>query len=492
MLLFLGLLLASLYLWSYGDCLGAFFHFDDFWVLAAVDGIHIRSPLDVVQFFKPIHGFLLYRPISTLLYFYLIHLSFGYNPLAYHAIQIAFHVLNALLVYALADTLLLSRPLSLAAALIYATAPGHAIAACWNALFTVTGTAFFYFLGLWVWLRMDSRWRVPITFVVFIMALLSSEHAVSFPLVLTLASILLVSSPEWCRLVREQVAFYVVGGGYVAAKLYYLRYQLASAFPSPAAQAYARAGYEMSLRPQSLLTHLGEYVGFTVDAAYAIVDHQAAALGLGAVLAVLAAACVVCVLTRRWTARALRVGAFGLGTFIVALGPVLCLPNHRFSYYVGIAAFGLSVAIVAFAAALPRFSRPVQCLIVATVLSVHVFSTSAAVRRSEEFRFFDSFSTSAAGWLYAIAGRAARAPIDEVVIPRNQLTDMVFDVGHAHQLFLCARYQVHTVPIAQIQPRFDREILIEPSRVPRTDGIFRRWAWMREACSVQRRRESRD
>ena len=216
--------LGVLCFWSYRAFLWEFFHFDDYWVLAVAAQIHIHSLNDVAQFFRPVHGFLLYRPISTVFYFYALRAAFGYNPVGYHATQIAFHVLNGLLVYCISDRLLhSSRALGTATALVYATAPGHAIAACWIALFTVTGTAFLYFSGLLIWVGLDSRWRVPLTLLFFVLAMLASEHAVSFPLALTLVSVLVLRPVRWQQLLREQWAFYLIAGSYVAAKLYYVR-----------------------------------------------------------------------------------------------------------------------------------------------------------------------------------------------------------------------------------------------------------------------------
>jgi hypothetical protein len=53
MLVFAAALLAAFYLWSYGDCLGAFFLNDDYWVLRAANGIVLESPIDLAQFFRP-------------------------------------------------------------------------------------------------------------------------------------------------------------------------------------------------------------------------------------------------------------------------------------------------------------------------------------------------------------------------------------------------------------------------------------------------------
>jgi hypothetical protein len=450
-------------------------------VLGAARHINLRSALDVGQFFRlPGTGFLLYRPVSTTLYFYLLRLCFGYDPVAYHATQIGFHIINALLVYAIADSLFFSRGLALASALVYASAPGHAIAACWIALFTMTGTAFFYLLALWVWLRLDSRWRVPLTFVLFVVALLASEHAVSLPLVLTLAAILLQPGRGWRRCVREQAAFYAIACGYVGLKLYFFHYLLSDTFPRPAVQAYVLSGYGVSLEPLSILRHLGHYVGFAIDLAYAAVESDTWALAAGVLIVALAVVATGCVAAGRWTARSLRVAAFGLDLFIVALGPVLVLPRHMFSYYVGIAAAGMALALIGFAHAFRGARRVAPSLIVGATLAMHGFSTATVVRQSQEFQFFSNFSRSASRWLYTLAVEAPPHGVEEVVVPLNQLTALVFGAAEAHKLFLCAPYRVTTAPaIDEVKPATGRLILRRPLPLPRSDTA----GWLRHSCS---------
>jgi len=94
---------AVFYVLSYGDATGTFFSADDYWVMADAADVHMRGPLDVVQFFVPGHnGFALYRPLSTVAYFYVLHGLFGYDPAGYHAAQLTLNVIDAALVYAIA------------------------------------------------------------------------------------------------------------------------------------------------------------------------------------------------------------------------------------------------------------------------------------------------------------------------------------------------------------------------------------------------------
>jgi len=485
-------------IWTYSDCLGSFFHFDDFWVLAAAAHIPPHSLSQLWRVFEPIHGFLLYRPLSTVLYFFTLREAFGYDPVGYHAVQIAFQALNGLLVYAIADSILFSRPLAAAAALIYVTAPGHALAACWVALFTMTGTTFLYFFAVWVWVRLDSRWRFPLTFLLFCLALLASEHAVSLPLTLTATSLLLTQRSGMGsqttpaagpghrkeaarggaarRTWRELAAFYLVGGSYVVAKLYYMRYGLAGAFPDPAARAYVEAGYHVSFEPVSILRHLGRYCTFTIDLLYDRAQSDTAALFLGVCVVLVAAGATVAVAMDWRKARPLRVAAFGLDVFIIGLAPVLVLPEHFYSYYVGIAAMGMALAIVGVTAALPRVSRLAPWVAVALIMAVHMGSTAMSVRASTEFRFLRSFSESAARWLYTLRQHADDAGVAEVVVPESGLTDLVFNTGKAHQLFLCADYQVVTAKdMRTVEPTKGRLILVQPDPLPSALKGSRPW-----------------
>src|SRR5690242_1282361 len=98
--------LGTFYYASYRDALHGFFVLDDYWVMSAASRIEIRSPLDVVQFGVPVPDFSLYRPLSTVGYFSFLREAWGYDPFAYHATHLAFHVLNALLAYGIAARLL--------------------------------------------------------------------------------------------------------------------------------------------------------------------------------------------------------------------------------------------------------------------------------------------------------------------------------------------------------------------------------------------------
>src|SRR5205085_2081154 len=244
----------------YGDALGGFFYLDDYWELSRINSISVRSIGDIARLFEPFPSFLLYRPISTMVFYHLLRLAFGYNPFAYHATLIAFHVLNGVLVFFIGRHLFRSRTGGFLTSMLYAMAPGHMLAVYWMALFTMTGTAFFFFLALVAWFCMPGRWRVPTTFVLFLVALLSSEHAISLPLVLTASAILIDEDRDWKRLLRTQAPFYVVAVCYAGVKLWYIGHAVPIQL--------AADPYRPTLNPINILRQLGQYVGYAINLFY--------------------------------------------------------------------------------------------------------------------------------------------------------------------------------------------------------------------------------
>ena len=475
--------LAVFYTWSYFDCLRAFFFLDDFWIIRATAGIEIHTPLDLLQFFRPVPppSFLLYRPITTVVYFFLLRTLFDYHPVLCHATQLAFHVMNAVLVLGITWRVVRSLPLAVAAAFIYATAPGHALAVYWIAVFNMTGTAFFYLLALWLWLAPNGSRRVGSVFVVFIITLLAGEHAVTLPIVLTLTDLLLAPQRNWRRLCREQAPFYVVAGAYATAKIYYARYML----PIPVAAAVSTF-YRTTHDPSVILQSLGRYLGFGLDVAYALHDADVWPLVVGAALLLAAVASTIVVLSVKAAPRPVRVIALGLDVFLVTLGPVLILQDHQQPYYIGIASVGLSLAVAGLLSSVPLRHGTAAAMVIALVLSVHVFYIRPLQQQPQIFQLFVGGSETSAGWLYALAN-AATDGVSEVVIPENAVTKSVFELNEAHRFLLCAPYTVRLSANILTEAPAPGRLIIPTVTLPRNlPRASRSWASLRRNCRTQR------
>jgi hypothetical protein len=176
-----------------------------------------------------------------------------------------------------------------------------------------------------------------------------------------------------------------------------------------------------------------------------------------------------------------RLVSFGLTLFGTALGPVLILPNHVYSYYIGTAAAGFSLALVGAVDFLPlRARRLCTWLLIPAALVVYAV-TIGAVRQSEEFRFFRSFTTASARWLYSVTVATATERTNEVVVPQSAVTEMIFDRWEAHRVLLCAGYEVRTTErIEDVPPAPRRAVILRPLDLP--SGEQRRWAWLPRRC----------
>src|SRR5262249_60541406 len=109
--------------------------------LDVADGLHVRTRLDVLRFFRPSPGFALYRPLTSVGYVWAAWSVLGLDPVRWTLAQLGLHVASAVLVCAIATRLLCSRPAGLATALVYASAPGHAPPGRSVAPVCMTGTA---------------------------------------------------------------------------------------------------------------------------------------------------------------------------------------------------------------------------------------------------------------------------------------------------------------------------------------------------------------
>ncbi|HLF18465.1 MAG TPA: tetratricopeptide repeat protein [Candidatus Omnitrophota bacterium] len=129
-----------------------------------------------------------YHPL-TMLSYALEYRFFGLNPKAYHATNMALHILNTLLVFVFVRILLANAEIALMAALLFGVHPLQVEPVAWISSRKDVLFMFFYLLGLMSYLQSLSktpaaRYAKPLTYVCFILSLLSKATAVTFGLVL--------------------------------------------------------------------------------------------------------------------------------------------------------------------------------------------------------------------------------------------------------------------------------------------------------------------
>jgi hypothetical protein len=472
------LVLVGVYALVHGDCVDTFFYLDDFPIMGQAS--EIRSLADAPRMLVPPTSFILYRPLGNVGYFVFLRALFGHDALGYHLAHLGFHVANAFLVYLIGVRLLRRRPAALAGAVVYATTPGLTLGACWIATWTMTGTALFYLLALLAWLgRDEAPWRRVATFACFVLALASSEHGLTLPLTLTAAGLLVDPPRPWRRLARELAPFYVVAAVYAGAKLFYVVFL----FPrlDPDVQTFIRWAYGVTFNPVAMLRHVGQYLGYSVSFVYPLAFAERSALVVGiAVVAIVIGTTVLAL--RRPAAPRLRATAFGLVLFAIALGPVMVLRDHLFSYYVGTAAAGAALALAAVLPAGGALRALAPVIVGVAALTVALTASRPRMRATGEFGMYSGYARQAASWLYTLT--QAAPGVREFVVPHEGVPHWVFNYGRAHKLLLCADYDVVTAKdLDAVAPAPGRVVVREPLPLPHPDDPPRRWPWLPRRCA---------
>ncbi|MFQ5801633.1 MAG: tetratricopeptide repeat protein [Candidatus Methylomirabilales bacterium] len=203
-----------------------------------------------------------YRPLTNLSY-YLDHRLWGMNPSGFHFTNLLLHILNTLLVFALASSLIGGRAIPCLAALFFTAHPVHT-----ESLDLVQGrtdllSGLFFLSSLLLFIRLTQRRREQDSFVLyaasllaFFLALLSKEMAVTLPLILFLYSFLFFRPPgrEGQRFLNPwlfSAPFFVVLGIYLLLRVWIL------GVPSiPPANLLSFLFPRLLLIPRLLITYL--------------------------------------------------------------------------------------------------------------------------------------------------------------------------------------------------------------------------------------------
>jgi hypothetical protein len=420
----LSLLLVLYAMARYGDGVLDFFFLDDFWLLRSAVMADRQHGGRVSMLLMPSHmGFVLYRPLTQIAYFAALRLLFGLDATGFHLMQILVFAGNAILALAVARRLTASWMRGFAVALLYAAAPGHAVAVYWVAAFTMVGTAFVVFGAMLWWLSTDGWVRAVGCAVLQVIALLCSEHAAVLALLLALMAVFGRERASAVGALRQLGPASAVDLAYVTAKLWYFRMVAAPLGP-----------YSMRFNGIDWLQGLGRYGAASLNAATLAELGGPQATTFGALIVLGAAAAIALALAgyARW-----RVVALGLGLFIVSLCPVLPLTAHYYDYYVGIAAFGMALGIVGLCDAIdPCRGGALAVGLALAVIALDLFTCERAARDNEVLRNVFAGQRASADLLMNLSATRQTVGVDaELSIGRSPVTGYVLDQGHAQEVF---------------------------------------------------------
>lgn len=213
--------LALVTLITYHSVLGLNFYGDDYSFLEAAGRM---SPGDYLRFyFDPIAQTGWYRPVQGVL-FGIEWLAFGSNPMGYHAVNLAIHLCNALLIFVLIARLRRFTRIGFLSSLIWLGLPLFGVAVFWpgDADFLLT---FFYLLAVLFWIAFLQtklrRWQI-ISIVALLFALTTKEFGVTIPITYFLLDRFVIGDHDVSIpvLIKRYIPFVPVYAMYIPLELY--------------------------------------------------------------------------------------------------------------------------------------------------------------------------------------------------------------------------------------------------------------------------------
>lgn len=197
---------------------GAYFFEDDFQWLASRAMFHPSHlfNLDLFDHF--------YRPVVEL-YFWVGVRLFDGSPVVLHVSTVLLHMINAIILMALAQRFSGNIRYGFHTALFFAVMPGYIEAIAWVGALAEAVGAFFGMLAIYVWLeyrRAGETWRAIAAALLYAVALLTHESSVVFLAIIGLADLAFGTAwvdmrdlKRWPRLVRDYLPFVLLTAAYL-------------------------------------------------------------------------------------------------------------------------------------------------------------------------------------------------------------------------------------------------------------------------------------
>ena len=157
-----------------------FYTNDDFFFLKISQAGNIPDFINFFNILKGPDGFGVYRPLTTQVFYYIGEKLFGTNPFYLHTISFLFFFGVIYLVYRLIKEIGGGEKTALIAAFLYAVSATHFGHLYYLATFQELGMSFFVLLSCLSFLRNKK----PLSFIFFVLALMSKETAVITPFLL--------------------------------------------------------------------------------------------------------------------------------------------------------------------------------------------------------------------------------------------------------------------------------------------------------------------
>lgn len=333
-----------------------FFTHDDFFLLK-ISNIHsLKEFFTFFSLFKSPEGLGMYRPLSMQSFYFLAWKVFKLNPLGLHIISFLTFFILVYLVYDLSYILSGKIATSLITTFVYAVSSSHFAHLYFLGVYQELSMSVFFLLALIFSVRFwrQKRKRLYLlSFLFFILSLLSKETATVLPLVLVIVYFYLGRLKKNSLLSLKHFLLSLFPFILILSLYFYMRF---SYYGFPKGDSYV---WQISPR---ILNTLFWYFLWSFNIPEFVIDFVGPGLKINLVpliywrwylipilfLVLLCFSFLAIALSKSVKIRKIRMGImFCLLWFLTTLLPVVFLPLHKFAYYLTLplfsVAFGVSV-----------------------------------------------------------------------------------------------------------------------------------------------------
>jgi hypothetical protein len=327
--------------------LTSFYTHDDFFLLKISNA---KSFSDFIGFFNLIQspeGLGMYRPLA-MQSFYLLARLFDLNPLPLHIISFLTLFGIIYLVYLITTKLTNNVPLSLFTAFLYAVSSSHFSHLYFLGVYQELAVALFILLSVYFFAKyLDGGLKeYVLSFLFFILALLSKETAVITPVLFVLVCLyrkVLGSKQNWDKLPKAVLPMIFLLGGYLYLRFNYYGFPQGDSYVIDISPRilntlfwYGMWSFNM---PEMLVDFIGP--GFDINIAPLLTWKTYILISLISFVLIVILAGISKLIILKRDKKLIQHVLFGILWFVITLTPVVIYPWHKFSYYLTLPLFGV-------------------------------------------------------------------------------------------------------------------------------------------------------
>jgi hypothetical protein len=364
-----------------------FFTNDDFFFLNIARANNLGEFLNFFSLSKGPDGFGMYRPLTTQVFYFLSRSLFNLSPFPLHIISFIFFFGVIYLVYRLVIELIKDEKVAMLSALLYAVSATHFGQLYYLAAFQELGVTLFVLMSCLMFIKNNNL----LSFVFFILALMSKETAIVTPVLLGLIYFYRktngIKVQSFKKLVIVFLPFLITLLAYV-----YIRF---ASYGFATGDSYI---WNFSLR--KLINTSFWYLLWSLNIPESLVDFVGSGLTINSnlfvfwgnqirpilILFLIQAIVLIYVLLRSILSRNNmnkntnnRVSTFCITWFFVSLMPVIFLPLHKFTFYLTI-----PLIAVVFRIAYILVANQVNRVVIGIFLSVWTITSVLTLRFTYE------------------------------------------------------------------------------------------------------------